>query len=271
MTDSSSTTPPPEAPEGSSEGTATQAPQKREKTAAQKAAAARKRARRMARMRPAEEVAELLFERFPEALIRESRERKPLAVGIHVALNEAVGDDFHKLEIQRFLANYAHSLGYLHAIADRRPRVALDGSPTGEEITEDMVRDARAEIDKIQEKRAARGDAPKRGPARKPGAGGPPKGKAGGGKPGGKPKRAGFLGLQKRGPKVSDSAETLKEEAIKQRNQRSAKIISKKSRRVPRVEEETLMARKLSDAGLGQNAPRKKLRLGRKDEDGGED
>lgn len=228
---------------------------KREKTPAQKAAASRKRARRMAKMRPASEVAEAMYERFPKAFIRESRERKPLVIGIHVALAESVGNDFHKLEQQRFLNNYAHSLGYLHAVADKRDRVNLDGSTSGEQITDEMAAEARKEIDAIQEKRAARGDAPKRGPGKKP---------AGRNERQGSDKRkpGGFLGgpRNKQRP-VAGSAEELKDSVM--RNQRSAKIIEKK-RRVVSNPSNTLLGQKLADAGLTNATPRKKLRLGKK-------
>lgn len=245
------------------------APVKREKTAAQRAAAARKRARRMARMRPAEEVSEALMERFPLAFFKDSRARQPLAVGIHVQLAEAVGNEFHKLELQRFLNNYAHSLGYLHSLADKKPRVNLQGEATDEVITDEMASEARKQIDEIQTKRAARGDAPRRGPA-KPG-------RPGGGarsKTGDKPGRrgVGYLGTGRRpsaskpksGKPTPGSAEELRESAIQQRNRRSATIIEKK-RRVVSPSGNTLLGQKLADAGLGQNdAPRKKLRLGRK-------
>lgn len=234
----------------------------REKTPAQRAAAARKRARRMARMRPAAEVADAIMERYPLAFFRESRKRQPLAVGIHLALSQAVGDDFHKLELQRFLNNYAHSLGYLHAVADKRPRIGLDGEPTGETINDEMAAEARKEIDSIQEKRAARGDGPKRGDASKKPA---PRSKDG---PRGKA-RSGFLGAGRKRPgkPVEGSAEELREQAIRQRNQRSAKIIEKK-RRLPSTGANTLLGQKLADAGLTANdTPRKKLRLGKKSED----
>lgn len=231
---------------------------KREKTPAQRAAAARKRARRMAKMRPAGEVADILYARFPNALFRDSRSRQPLEVGVHLKLLERVGDDLHKLEVQRFMNNYAHSLGYLHSIASRRPRIDLDGQPAGEDITDEMVADARTEIDKIQEMRAARGDKPKRGPAgAKKKADAPRKGGRGGG----------YLGMGKsRGKPVEGSAAELKEN-LQQRNFRTAKIIEKKPRR-PSVGDgaQTLMARKLADAGLAPAAPRKKLRLGKKSE-----
>lgn len=244
-----------------SDPSAESATPKREKTPAQKAAASRKRARRMAKMRPAQEVAEALYERFPKAFIRESRERKPLVIGIHVALAESVGDDFHKLEQQRFLNNYAHSLGYLHSVADKRERIRLDGTTSGEEITDEMAAEARKEIDAIQEKRAARGDAPKRGPigAKKPGArkerpAGTDKGR-----------RGGFLGgPRNRKRPVEGSAEELKDSVM--RNQRSAKIIEKK-RRIVTSPGNTLLGQKLADAGLTGAAPRKKLRLGKKSDD----
>lgn len=244
------------------EGSDKQASQPREKTPAQRAAAARKRARRMARMRPATEVSDAIMERFPNAFYKESRKRQPLAVGIHVALSEAVGNDFHKLELQRFLNNYAHSLGYLHAVADKRERIGLDGEPTGEAINDEMAAEARKEIDAIQEKRAARGDGPKRGtpkqkPDNRPGDG-----------PRSKP-RAGFLGAGRKRPArpVEGSAEELREQAIRQRNQRSAKIIEKK-RRVASPAGNTLLGQKLADAGLTSNdTPRKKLRLGKKSDD----
>ncbi len=235
----------------------------REKTPAQRAAAARKRARRMARMRPAAEVSDAIMERFPKAFFQESRERQPLAVGIHLALTESVGSDFHKLELQRFLNNYAHSLGYLHAVADKRERIDLNGEPTGEEVTDEMAAEARKEIDAIQEKRAARGDGPKRGkPKKHSDSGSPSSG------PRSKP-RTGFLGAgrKRHSRPVEGSAEELREQAIRQRNQRSAKIIEKKRRVTPPVSN-TLLGQKLADAGLTSNdAPRKKLRLGKKSDD----
>lgn len=238
------------------------------KTAAQRAAAARKRARRLARMRPAGDVANDLMERFPNTFFKDARARQPLTVGIHVQLAEAVGDDFHKLELQRFLNNYAHSLGYLHSVADKRPRIDLTGSPTDEVITDDMAADARKEIDAIQEKRAARGDGPKRGnpkPKAKPG--GAPRG---GGREAIAPKRGtGYLGAgrkRKAAAPVPGSAEELREAALQQRNQRTATIIEKK-RRVPPAIPNTLLGQKLADAGLGpSDAPRKKLRLGKKND-----
>ncbi len=230
----------------------------REKTPAQRAAAARKRARRMARMRPAVEVSDAIMERFPSAFFRESRERQPLAVGIHVALAEAVGMEFHKLELQRFLNNYAHSLGYLHAVADKRPRINLDGEPSGELITDEMAAEARKEIDAIQEKRSARGDGPKRGtPSKKPGE------RSGAPRP--KPRASSTGPGRKRAPRpIEGSAEELREQAIRQRNQRSAKIIEKKRRIAPPAGN-TLLGQKLADAGLSpSDTPRKKLRLGKK-------
>ncbi len=233
----------------------------REKTPAQRAAAARKRARRMARMRPAVEVSDAIMDRFPAAFMRESRERQPLAVGIHVALAEAVGNDFHKLELQRFLNNYAHSLGYLHAVADKRARIGLDGEPTGETITDEMAAEARKEIDAIQEKRAARGDGPKRGTPNKKG------GDKSSDAPRSKPRAGGTPPGRKRPQRpVEGSAEELREQAIKQRNQRSAKIIEKKRRIAPPAGN-TLLGQKLADAGLStSDTPRKKLRLGKKSE-----
>lgn len=249
-----------ESERSASEATDGKAAPKKTKTPAQRAAAARKRARRLAKLKPPAEVAEFLYKAFPKAFFAESRARQPLTVGIHLAVIEATEGKLHKLEVQRFLNNYAHSLGYLHAIAERKPRLDLNGEPTEEEITDQMVADARAEIDQIQEKRAARGDKVQRGPA-KPG--------AKGGKPprGGRKPRAPQMGVSKeRGRPVAGSAEEIKQAAM--RNQRQAKIIEKK-RRVRSPATPTLMAAKLADAGLGSGntAPRKKLRLGKKSDD----
>lgn len=251
----------PEATSASQSGDAAtddnKAPQKT-KTPAQRAAAARKRARRLAKLKPPTEVAEFLYKTFPKAFFAESRARQPLTIGIHLAVIEATSGQLHKLEIQRFLNNYAHSLGYLHAIAERKPRLDLHGEPTKEEITDQMVADARAEIDQIQEKRAARGDRVQRGPAKPGGKGGKPAPR------GGRKPRAPQMGVSKeRGRPVAGSAEEIKQAAM--RNQRQAKIIEKK-RRVRTPATPTLMASKLADAGVGaaNAAPRKKLRLGKK-------
>lgn len=232
-------------------------PAQKSKTPAQRAAAARKRARRLAKLKPPAEVAAFLYKTFPKAFFEESRARQPLTIGIHLAVIEATAGKLHKLEVQRFLNNYAHSLGYLHAIAERKPRLDLHGEPTEEEVTDQMVADARAEIDQIQEKRAARGDRVQRGPGKPGGKGGKP---ARGGR---KPRTAPAGAPKERGRPVAGSAEEIKQAAM--RNQRQAKIIEKK-RRVRTPATPTLMAAKLADAGLGSQTapPRKKLRLGKK-------
>lgn len=101
-----------------------------------------------------------LCERFPNCFASERQNIRPLAIGTQQALRAALADDpdFQDTpgwQLRQALAIYTRSPAYLQALADKRPRIDLQGLQVGEVSDEEQAH-ARQRLEEVRARRAAR-------------------------------------------------------------------------------------------------------------------
>jgi ProP effector len=119
----------------------------------------------------AREFLDRLAARYPAAFTRDREQVRPLAIGTQQKLRAELAEDPEWKDtpgwlVRQALAIYTRSPAYLTAIVEGRPRIQLDGSVAGE-VTEQEKAHARARLDEIAARRAAR--RPSRGKGRRRG------------------------------------------------------------------------------------------------------
>ena len=98
------------------------------------------------------EALKVMNARWPEVFPAEVNKVVPLAIGIHFDLNPALADEFSPKEVSHALGLWVSTTAYLTAIAARRERRQLDGTPAGKP-TEEHVQVARLRLHEIKVKR----------------------------------------------------------------------------------------------------------------------
>lgn len=135
--------------------------------------------------KPADRMAALqaaATEAFPE--IFDPRDPKPLAVGVHRQLKDALSD-ISMTQIRAFLRQWTRRPAYLKAIVEGEQRLDLNAQTT-EQIDPDHQRQAKEKLDK-QRKPPQRGRGAGRGISRHPARQGRGKGRQGAAPQGGRP------------------------------------------------------------------------------------
>lgn len=105
-----------------------------------------------------------LRERYPNCFTRDPDAIRPLTVGIQHTLRAALAEDEAFKEtpnwlLRQALAFYTRSGPYLRAVVEGRPRIDLDGREVGE-VTEQQRDHAKAQLEQLKQRRAARRPAP---------------------------------------------------------------------------------------------------------------
>ena len=59
---------------------------------------------------------------------------RPLAIGIHLDIQAALGDEVKRKDLRDFFYRWVHRAPYLAAVARGEPRVGLDGEPVPDNI-----------------------------------------------------------------------------------------------------------------------------------------
>lgn len=77
------------------------------------------------------------------------KERKPLKVGIHHDILQAMGESIDPKELHGALRYYTGGLAYLKALAVGQPRVDLQGRAAGE-VTAEERRIAQQEVERVE-------------------------------------------------------------------------------------------------------------------------
>jgi len=72
----------------------------------------------------------MLAEQFPEVFAMRSKDRQPLAIGIHDELLK-VDTGLSANQLRHALASYCTSIGYLGQVQEGAARIGLDGQPAG--------------------------------------------------------------------------------------------------------------------------------------------
>ena len=78
-----------------------------------------------------EAVIHLLAEMWPKAFAVHEARRKPLKVGIHTEIMEALAEAITAAELSKALGCYTHNVGYLRSMKAGAERIGLDGKPAG--------------------------------------------------------------------------------------------------------------------------------------------
>ena len=111
-------------------------------------------------------VIELLADTWPGTFSVYEARRRPLAIGVHVALLEALDGAVTPAELSRALAVYTANGSYLRSLARRAAvRIGLDGAPVASVSAEDAA-SARAILTQARQKPADPGGRPP--PRRRP-------------------------------------------------------------------------------------------------------
>jgi len=71
-----------------------------------------------------------LAEQFPEVFAMRSKDRRPLAIGIHDELLK-IETGLSANQLRHAMASYCTSIGYLHQVREGAARIGLDGHPVG--------------------------------------------------------------------------------------------------------------------------------------------
>ena len=118
------------------------------------------------------ELLEVMRDRWPQAFPRNSRQVRPLAIGIHRDLAAALpGHSHRQLGAVFSLFRYLAGPAYFQALLRGGPRYDLDGNPRGE-VTPEEQEQAKRDLDAFLEQRKRRADSRASTPHRdSPGAG----------------------------------------------------------------------------------------------------